>query len=137
MRLLGRHKGQNQMSSRLVDPYGSVETHEKQSGVNAVRLHVTANYAGVADFTVGLVGKFQRLTIKPGAGGVQPDAGFDLAITDEHGVSLYSNTNLSQSSVTIAYPSTSNPIVVHGNCRFLFGGMGDTKECEVICYFEP
>lgn len=125
------------MSIRLADPYGSIETRERQYGMSAVKLLVTANELGVANFSVGCVGVFKRITIKPGVNADQPSNNFDITITDEHGLVLYNNIIIPNNSVTVAYPSSSSPKLVYGNCTFLLENMGDSKTCEVICYFAP
>jgi len=125
------------MPTRIDPVYGSVETRLQPTGINAVKLAVTANASGVASFSVGLAGLFSRLTIKPASGDNQPSDSFDLTITDEHGAEIYKSTTLSHDAATIAYPSATNPQLVYGPCTFAFANMGAGKKCEVICYFQP
>ena len=116
--------------------YGTIENREKQgSGVNAVRLTLTTGSSGFVSVWLGCVGRFDRLVIIPGSGSVQPTDQWDLTITDEDGVEIYSNTTISNTGTTVAYPSGTNVNNVYGLLTFLVENAGSEKTVRIVAYF--
>ena len=120
-----------------VAAYGTVVTREKQgSGLNAIRLSLTTGPGGSGSVSVrvGCGGRFDRLVIVPSGTDV-PTALWDLTITDEDGVVVYTDTALSESATTIAYPSGTDVQNVFGTLTFLVENAGVAKSMDIIAYF--
>ena len=117
---------------------GSSYPHVQQgSGLSRIRLNVVADGSGDATVVVGCIGMLKRLVLIPGNAGQlqQPSANWDLVITDEDSQVLYTNTTISNSVNTEAYPSSTNPLHVDGNITFTFENMGAGNAATVVAYF--